>query len=50
MPKTGRRKSTKKNSRRVVRNKNPCWKGYKMVGMKRGRNGKSVPNCVLKKK
>ncbi len=24
---------------------NPCWKGYKMVGMKI-KNGKRVPNCV----
>jgi hypothetical protein len=24
---------------------NPCWKGYKQVGMKE-KNGKQVPNCV----
>jgi len=24
----------------------PCWPGYKQVGMKKGRNGKMVPNCV----
>ena len=24
---------------------NPCWKGYKMIGMKE-KNGKEVPNCV----
>lgn len=24
----------------------PCWKGYKMVGMKKGKGGKPVPNCV----
>jgi len=24
----------------------PCWKGYKMVGMKKGKNGEDVPNCV----
>jgi len=24
---------------------NPCWKGYKQVGMKK-KNGKMVPNCV----
>ena len=23
-----------------------CWKGYKQVGMKKGRNGNQVPNCV----
>lgn len=25
---------------------NPCWEGYVMVGMKPGRNGKMVPDCV----
>lgn len=25
---------------------NPCWDGYVMEGMKKGRNGKLVPNCV----
>lgn len=25
--------------------KDPCWKGYQMVGMK-DKNGKKVPNCV----
>jgi len=25
--------------------KNPCWKGYEAVGMKK-KNGKNVPNCV----
>ena len=25
--------------------KDPCWKGYKQVGMKK-KNGKKVPNCV----
>lgn len=24
----------------------PCWQGYKKVGMKVGKNGKMVPNCV----
>ncbi len=24
----------------------PCWPGYKQVGMKRGKSGKMVPNCV----
>ncbi len=31
------------------RAENPCWKGYKQVGMK-AKNGKQVPNCVLDKK
>tara|TARA_R110002020_G_scaffold18570_1_gene64663 strand:- start:8 stop:139 length:132 start_codon:yes stop_codon:yes gene_type:complete len=29
--------------------KNPCWKGYVAYGMKK-KGGKSVPNCVPKKK
>ena len=29
--------------------KDPCWKGYEMVGMKKGKGGKEVPNCVPKK-
>ena len=28
--------------------KDPCWKGYEMVGMKKGKGGKEVPNCVPK--
>ena len=24
----------------------PCWDGYKQIGMKRGKAGKMVPNCV----
>lgn len=27
---------------------NPCWKGYRQVGMKI-KKGKKVPNCVPKK-
>jgi hypothetical protein len=30
--------------------KDPCWKGYKMVGTKPGKGGKMVPNCVPTKK
>ena len=26
-------------------NENPCWKGYRQLGMKK-KNGKEVPNCV----
>lgn len=25
---------------------NPCWDGYEMIGMKKDKNGKEVPNCV----
>ena len=31
------------------RKKNPCWKGYEMIGMKT-KGGRKVPNCVPKKK
>ena len=31
------------------RKKNPCWKGYMMVGTKK-KGGRTVPNCVPKKK
>lgn len=24
----------------------PCWEGYEQIGMKKGKNGKMVPNCV----
>lgn len=30
-------------------NRDPCWKGYDMLGMKE-KNGKQVPNCVPVKK
>ena len=29
--------------------KNPCWKNYKQIGMKK-KSGKKVPNCVPKKR
>jgi hypothetical protein len=27
---------------------NPCWKDYEQIGMKKGKGGKPVPNCVKK--
>lgn len=30
-----------------MKGKDPCWKGYEMIGMKK-KNGKEVPNCVPK--
>ena len=45
MPKTKGKKKTKKKTKAT---KNPCWKGYKKVGMKK-KAGRSVPNCVPKK-
>lgn len=32
-----------------MKGKDPCWKGFEMVG-KKMKNGKEVPNCVPKKK
>jgi hypothetical protein len=29
----------------IRESKNPCWKGYEQIGMKK-KNGKEVPNCV----
>ena len=26
--------------------KGPCWDGYEQIGMKKGKSGKMVPNCV----
>lgn len=36
-------------SEEKMKGKNPCWKGYEMVG-KKMKGGKEVPNCVPKKK
>ena len=33
------------NESRIAEDSNPCWKGYKQVGMK-DKNGRQVPNCV----
>ncbi len=30
----------------VDERKGPCWSGYKQVGMKKGKKGNRVPNCV----
>lgn len=31
----------------IEKNKeDPCWDGYKQVGMKKGKGGKKVPNCI----
>lgn len=38
-------KSDKQNTEVKAEN-NPCWPGYKQVGMKKGKGGKMVPNCV----
>jgi hypothetical protein len=33
-----------------MKGEDPCWKGYEMVGTKKGKGGKEVPNCVPKDK
>jgi len=30
----------------IAAGKSPCWDGYKQIGMKKGKNGNMVPNCV----
>ncbi|HMI07799.1 MAG TPA: hypothetical protein VK528_09665 [Flavobacterium sp.] len=35
--------------KKSLRKDNSCWKGYEAVGTKE-KNGKTVPNCVKKKK
>jgi len=40
----GAKKSKKEEV--AVENQGPCWDGYKQVGMKKGKDGKPVPNCV----
>lgn len=34
------------NEATLAADDNPCWDGYKQVGMKKGKGGKMVPNCV----
>lgn len=38
---------TSRKVSKVEEDEDPCWKGYKMVGMKK-KKGKTVPNCVPK--
>ena len=38
-------KSRKTNEGKITEDENPCWKGYKQIGMKE-KDGKQVPNCV----
>jgi len=35
-----------KKEREALDEQDPCWDGYKQVGMKKGKKGKPVPNCV----
>ena len=43
--KTGSPKYIKKHWDKMEEDKDPCWKGYEMIGMKK-KGGKPVPNCV----
>src|SRR6056300_1192429 len=38
-------KNLKEGENKQMKGKDPCWKGYQMVGTKK-KNGKEVPNCV----
>jgi len=42
----GRRKSQDPGMDTKGGQQGPCWPGYKQVGMKRGKGGRMVPNCV----
>ena len=48
-PKKGESAKMKAKRKSFKMKKNPCWKGYEMIGMKK-KGGKKVPNCVPKKK
>ncbi len=41
-------KAARKHFEEVIKEEDPCWKGYTQVGMKK-KNGKEVPNCVPSK-
>tara|TARA_R100001163_G_scaffold45082_1_gene33963 strand:- start:6431 stop:6796 length:366 start_codon:yes stop_codon:yes gene_type:complete len=36
-----------RRERLMLKKKDPCWKGYEMIGMKK-KGGREVPNCVPK--
>lgn len=40
----------KKITAQEMKGEDPCWEGYEMIGTKKGKGGKEVPNCVPKKK
>ncbi len=40
-------KAQKRVLEAAEKDKNPCWRGYEMIGMKM-KDGKRVPNCVPK--
>lgn len=46
--KMARDKAIKGATTEAGEDSDPCWKDYEMVGMKKGKGGKPVPNCVPK--
>ena len=46
MAQTHLKKIMNEGENKQMKGKDPCWKGYQMVGMKKGKGGKEVPNCV----
>lgn len=42
--------AAKKEAISKLKDQGPCWKDYEPIGMKKGRGGKMVPNCVPKRK
>lgn len=44
-PKTVKEETIEEGENKQMKGKDPCWKGYQMVGTKK-KNGKEVPNCV----
>jgi len=41
-----KRKYKEESDETEIKAEGPCWPGYKQVGMKMGKRGKMVPNCV----
>lgn len=46
--KMARDKAIKGATTEAGEDSDPCWKDHEMVGMKKGKGGKPVPNCVPK--
>lgn len=46
--KMARDKAIKEATTEAGEDSDPCWDDYEMVGMKKGKGGKRVPNCVPK--
>lgn len=47
--KKGNSEEVEEAAKKISKDEDPCWSGYKMVGTKK-KNGKEVPNCVPGKK